>query len=237
MSDILSLAEDIADELLIHRPVGLVAETDNHEAQAILRHMTRTCRQLAAEYDWEKITREHTFTTVAAAEQTSGIPTGYLRMIQDTAFNRTARTRVCGPLTKDEWQQRQASLTVNVYDEIIMRGGNFYLTPTPPAGETIAYEYITKYIAIDTTETTERLRFEDDGDIPYFDDELLILGTIWRYRKAEGTDYAEEKLEYEMRKADLIKMDGGRRVLRMDGGSAIERYPYPPSVPETLIFE
>lgn len=237
MTQILSLAQNIADELLIHRPSGLVAETDNHEAQAILRHLTRTCRQLAAEYDWEKITREHTFTTVEQDEQTGAIPADFLRMIQDTAFNRTTREKVGGPITKEDWQRRKASLTVNVYDEFIMRGGKLYITPTPPVGELIAYEYITKFIGIGPDGTTERTSFLDDGDTAYFDDELLILGTVWRYRKAEGTDYAEEKLEFELRKADMIKMDGGRRILRMDGGSSVERYPYPPKTPETLVFE
>ncbi len=235
MTTILSLAQDVADELLIRRPAGLVAETDNDEAQAILRHLTRTCRQLAASYDWTAIQREKTFTTVATAAQTSAIPTDFLRMVQDSVYNRTSNTRVGGPLNAGEWQMRQASLTVNVYDEFMIRNGEFLITPTPAAGETIAYEYITKYIC--ANEGTEKTAFSDDGDEPYFDDELLILGTIWRYRKAEGTDYAEEKLEYELRKADLIKMDGGRRILQMNGGSAIQRYPTPPQVPETLIFE
>ena len=236
MTDILSLGREVATELLISSPAGLVAETDNNEAQAILRHMTRTCRQLAARHDWTRLRREKTFTTVAAAEQTSAMPSDMLRMVQESMFNRTSNTRVTGPLTPEEWQQRQASLTTNVYDEFCIRGTSLLITPTPPAGETIAYEYITKYIAVASDTTTERLAFTDDGDEPYFDDELIILGTVWRYRKAEGTDYAEEKLEYEMRVADLIKMDGGRRILNMNGGSAIERYPYPPRVPETLIF-
>ena len=234
MTTILSLATEIATELLITSPAGLVGETDNHEAQAILRHMTRTCRMLAGRYDWARLRREKTFTTVAAAEQTDALPTDMLRMVQESMFNRTQRTRVTGPLTSEEWQQRQASLVTNVYDEFIMRGTSLLITPTPPAGEEIAYEYITKYIAADGT--TERLSFADDGDEPYFDDELVILGTVWRYRKAEGTDYAEEMREFELRLADLIKMDGGRRIVNMGGGSAIERFPYPPRVPETLIF-
>lgn len=236
MTTILSLATDIATELLITSPVGLVAETDNHEAQAILRHMTRTCRMLAGRYDWARLRREKTFTTVATAEQTDAIPTDMSRMVQESMFNRTRRTRVTGPLTPDEWQQRQASLVTNVYDEFIIRGSSLLLTPTPAAGSTIAYEYITKYIAVAEDTTTERLSFADDADEPYFDDELVILGTIWRYRKAEGTDYSEEMREFELRLADMIKMDGGRRTVSMDGGSAVERVPYPPRVPETLIF-
>ena len=44
----------------------------------------------------------------------------------------------------------------------------------------------------------------------------MILGTVWRYRKAEGLDYSEEFREYQLRRANMIKMDGSRRVLDMN---------------------
>jgi hypothetical protein len=58
---------------------------------------------------------------------------------------------------------------------------------------------------------------------------------VWRYRKAEGQDYSEEFREFELRLNDLIKMDGGRRMIDMGGGSH-DRIPVPPRVPDTLVF-
>jgi hypothetical protein len=89
------------------------------------------------------------------------------------------------------------------------------LTPTPSANWQIAYEYITKNIGV-AIGGAELASFVSDDDEAFFDDELIILGIVWRYRKAEGLDYSEEFREYLMRRADMIKMDGGRRILDMN---------------------
>jgi len=203
----------------------------------MLRAITRTCRQLATRFDWQKLRAEHTFTTAAAAAQTAStpLPTDFLRFVPDSMYNRTTRFRVTGPLTPDEWQGHQAALVTRVYDAFTLRGNIFLMAPTPAAGETIAYEYITKNIGTDTTLATARSAFTVDTDVPYLDDELITLGVIWRYRKAEGQDYSEEYREFELRLNDLIKMDGGRRMVDMGGGSH-DRIPVPPRVPDTLVF-
>lgn len=216
MTSILDLAEDIADELSLNRPSALVSVTDNSTAQKIFRHMVRSCRMISGRYDWQVLRREKTHTTLAAAAQTGAIPTDFLRFVPETFYNRTTRWTVDGPVTSAEWQYAQTGMNARVNKAFYQRGNTLYLTPTPAAGETIAYEYITKYIGTDTTAATERTTFTVDTDIPYFDDELVILGTVWRYRKAEGLDYSEEYRDFELRLADLIKMDGGRRVLDMN---------------------
>ncbi len=216
MTSILDLAEDIADELSLNRPSALVSVTDNSTAQKIFRHMVRACRMIAGRYDWQVLRREKTHTTLAAAAQTGAIPTDFLRFVPESFYNRTTRWKFDGPLSTDEWQHHQTGMNARVTDAFYMRGNTLYMAPTPPAGETIAYEYITKYIGTDTTGATERTIFTVDTDVPYFDDELLILTTVWRYRKAEGLDYSEEYRDAELRMADLIKQDGGRRILDMN---------------------
>lgn len=238
MASILSLATDAADELSLARPSNLVDNSSDDTAAKLLRHLTRTCRQLATRYDWQVLRREKTFTTVALADQTTASwkPTDFLRFVPDSFYNRTKRYRVIGPLTSEEWQGHQATLMTRVYDAFALRGNALLLAPTPAAGQSMAYEYITKYVGTDSTEATGRTSFTADTDLAYLDDELLILGMVWRYRQAEGQDYAEPYREFEMRLNDLIKMDQGRsRVLDMSG-SDNDRVPVPPRVPDTLVF-
>jgi hypothetical protein len=237
MATILALVKDAADELSLARPTSVIDNTTDDTAVKMLRHLTRTCRQLATRYDWQRLRREKTFTTVAAADQNAAnpIPTDFLRFVPDSFYNRTKRYRVIGPLTAEEWQGHQAALATRVYDAYTMRGGRVLIAPTPAADQSMAYEYITKYIGTDTTEATDRLSFTVDTDLPFMDDELLVLGMVWRYRKSEGQDYAEEFREYEMRLNDLYKMDGGRRLLDMAGSNS-DRVPVSPRVPDTLIF-
>lgn len=219
MTTVLSLVKDAADELSLARPGDISDTTDDATAQKLVRHLTRTCRQLSAEYDWARLRREKTFTTVALAEQTGAIPSDFQRFVKDTIWNRTTRTKVQGPIQASDWQIRQAQASTGPFQNFNIRGSAFLMTPTPSAGWTIAYEYISKYIGLAVDGTTERSVFTGDDDTTYFDDELVILGTVWRYRKAEGLDYSEEFREYQMRRANLIKMDGNRRILDMGGGT------------------
>ena len=73
-----------------------------------------------------------------------------------------------------------------------------------------------------TTQTTY-VRFANDADTPYFDAELCTLGVIYRYRQSERLDYAEELRDFELRYANLVKQDGGRRVLDLDGSIHVGR--------------
>lgn len=217
MSTILELCQSAADELSTIRPSSVGPTALDPTAQKLFRHLTRTCRQLAARYDWQILRREKTFTTSGVALQSGAIPSDFLRFVKGTMFNRTRRTRVLGPLTPAEWQNIQATVYTSVYDQFIQRGNAVLLTGTLAAGQTIAFEYISKNIGLATDGTTERSAFTDDADTTYFDDELVISGTVWRYLKAEGRDYSEEYREHELRFADLTKMDGGRRRLDMNG--------------------
>lgn len=217
MTTALDLVKFSADELSLARPSDISDTSDDNTAQKLVRHMTRTCRQLSAEYDWTRLRKEKTLTTMAAEDQTGAVPVDFQRFVPGTMWNRTTRVKVNGPLSPDDWQARKAVLVTGAFTNFIQRGASFLLTPVPSAGQTIAYEYITKYIGINAAGTTELNEFIADTDTAYFDDELLILGTVWRYRKAEGLDYSEEFREYGMRRANMIKMDGGRRVVDMNG--------------------
>lgn len=217
MTTVLELCQSAADELSLVRPNDLVTATDDNTAQKLLRHLTRSCRQLAAGYDWQVLRREHTFATVASAAQTGAIPTDFLRFVPDTMWNRTTRTKVLGPIDPSDWQARQAVLVNGPFQNFVIRGSSLLLTPVPGADWDIYYEYISKNIGTDVDGTNERSAFEADDDIAIFDDEMLILGIVWRYRKAEGLDYSEEYREFQMRRADMIKMDGNRRLIDMNG--------------------
>jgi hypothetical protein len=220
---VLQLAKNAADELSLTRPAALIGSTTSSGAQKLEGHLRRTCRMLAGRHDWSILRREKTHTTLAQETQTGAIPSDFLRFITGTddmpAFwNRTAQTRLCGPLTSGEWQSRKAAaVTGGIYSEFYVRGTSILAIPTPTAGHTWAYEYITKNIGYATDGTTERASFTVDTDTTNFDDELVILGMVWRYQQAEGQDYTESFREFELRLMDMIKMDGGKRLLRMGG--------------------
>jgi hypothetical protein len=221
---ILQICQDAALELSLVQPTSVVSTTDD-TAKKLARHLQKTCLALAKRYDWQILRSEFTFTTTAADEQAGAIPGDFLRFVQNTMYNRTQRRHVRGPLSPAEWQKYKADTTTPVFDNFYKRGNAIYITPTPEAGETIAFEYIKTAIGTNSG-GTDLTRFVNDSDEPFWDAELLTLGVVYRYRQAERLDYAEELREFELAYADQVKQDGGRRMLDMDSYRLDSMTPY-----------
>lgn len=233
MANILSLCQDAATEVKLSIPEAVVGISNDKDAVLLARSLTKTCRQLQA-YNWQRLTREKTFTTVAAETQTdTPLPLDFLRFVPNTVYNRDKRERVFGPLTSDEWQATKAVATVSSYDQFRLRGGSWLMTPTPTAGQTIAYEYITSYLGTDVTGATPRAAFTADTDLTYFDDELMVLGIAMNVLDIDGNDYAEKSYQYQARLQKMLLEDSGHRILT---SRTAERIPGPPRVPDFVSY-
>lgn len=233
MASVLDIAVDAAIEISLSEPATLMGTGAKSGGKKLLRYLTRTCRELAIRHPWAIITEEHTFTTTAAEIQTGSLPSDFRKILTETIWNRTTRRELDGPLTAKEYQSEKANVNGGIRDQFYIRGTNMLIYPAPAAGDTIAYEYIKNTIGTDSAGTTERTAFTDDTDIPYFDEELLILGTVWRYKKADGLDYSEEFNEYERRLIELKGDDGGgRRRIGEGGGQAGKARKITPSFEE-----
>lgn len=191
-------------------------------------------KELGRAYSWQALTKEKTFTTTAAAVQTGAIPDDFDWIIPDTVFNRTTRRRFTGPLNADEWQTDQAMLVGRVFDSFRIRGNDFLISPTPPAGETVAFEYLTRNWAKDA-DATAQASMSKDTDTAVLDEELVTLGVIWRFRQSKGLDYAEAFNSYQKQVAQAVMRDGAKPRLDM-GAGPVARVPNPPVVPDTLIY-
>lgn len=218
----------------ITRPSLVVSSTDPTVIQ-LLALAQETGKALSREGSWRALTAEATFTTVAAAAQTSSIPADFDWYLPDTMFNRTRRRRVSGPLTPEQWQLAQATLVTYVNPAFRMRGTSILISPTPSAGESVAYEYMTTKWCQNAAGDTPQAAWVADTDTALVDEELHTLGIIWRWRKSKGLDYAEDFNTYEYQVAQALLRDGGKPRLSM-GPNVNERVPTSPQIPETLTF-
>lgn len=228
---LLTIVRACCDRLSLNRPSVVVAANDVTHLQ-LLGLAQEEGKQLAREGTWRALTSEHTFTTVALAAQTSSLPTDFDWYRPDTMFNRTTRRRVAGPLSAEQWQLAQASLVTYVNPAFRMRGTSILISPTPTAGQTVAYEYITKNWC-QSNASVGQAAWAADDDTALLDEELHILGIVWRWKKAKGLDYAEEFTTYQYQVAQALIRDGGRPRISQDVGS-IDRVPNSPQNPDTL---
>ena len=229
---LLTMINEAQDVLSLPRSSVAITSTDsavrqlvslaNEEGRSLSRH---------PHWAWEAITKEKTFTATATTTQTGAIESDFDRIINDTMMNRSAQRRVTGPLTPEEWQAQQALTTQLLTDAYRIRGGDLLLIPTPTAGDTYAYEYLSKNWC-ETSGGAGNSSWQNDSDVGVLREDLMLLGIIWRYRKAKGYDYAEEFRTYQTEVEQAIMRDGGKRIIDFSFDDSLIRSSRRPAVIE-----
>lgn len=216
---LLDIVQDACDEIGISQPSAVIGN-DSDQIRQMLALSNAEGKRLARRYRWQVLQKEATFTTLAAASQ-GDINTiasdGFLYVLNDTIWNRDTRRPVFGPLAPRDWQMLQASPITGPFDEYRIRGDLLLFEPTPTAGETCAFEYISKHWC-ESSGGTGQEAWAADADVGRLDEGLMTLGLIWRWKKAKGFDYAEDFNEYEALVADAMARDGSKATLDLGGG-------------------
>lgn len=212
----LQIIQTVCRRIGILAPNAVVGSTDQQIIQ-LLAISEEEGQEQANRYQWESLQLEATFTTLAAQVQTTlaVVTTGFNYIVNDTIWNRTLRRPVYGPKSQQDWQQDKAMQLNGPFNSfrIINEVINFY--PSPVAGQSCYFEYMSRNWV--TTGVTSSPVWVLDADTPKLDDQLIILGTIWRWKQAKGLDYAEDFAKYERRLADAMGRDAGKPTLSMDG--------------------
>jgi hypothetical protein len=229
---LLSIVRNASDRLGLTRPSGVIASTDQ-QVLTLLGLAQEEGMDLLKRHTWQALQTEYTFPTVNGTASYA-LPSAFDALIKDTVFNRTRRRRMYGDLTPEQWQETQSSLVTMVNPAFRIRGSLFYISPTPTAAETIAYEYLSKNWC-QSSGGTGQAAWAADTDTGVLDEELMTLGLKWRWKKSKGLDYAEDFTSYEIRVSKAILDDGAR--MRIDtSNSERDRVPRAPQAPETLVF-
>lgn len=216
---VLQIIQTVCRRIGVVAPNAVLGSTDSQIIQ-LLSISEEEGQELAARYTWQTLQKEATFNTVATQIQTaiSSITTGFKYIVNDTIWNRTLRRPVYGPSSEQEWQQKKAMQINGPFNSFRVIGDSINFYPVPAAGQSCYFEYITENW-ISTSVSTTSPTWTNDADFPYLDDQIIILGTIWRFKQFKGLDYAEDFEKYERRVNDLMARDGSKPVLNMGGVS------------------
>jgi hypothetical protein len=221
-----TMLQEAAGRMGLPQPDSIVGN-EEETAVRLLAIAHQSGYELVRRHPWQHLCTEKTFTTVAAETQTdTPLPTDFDRFIDGTVYNRSKKRELDGPLTKDEWNNLKSLTSQPVIDGFRIRGGLFLYYPAPEAGDTVAYEYVSRYwIATAAGNAGTLARFAADTNTILFDEEMFIQDVIWRYEKATGQNYAEDMRTAQLTILQQIGRDGGRRHdLRFAGGGR-ERKP------------
>jgi hypothetical protein len=215
---VLSIIQNSCQRLSLVQPSTVTGSTDR-QVQQLFGLLNQTGHDLHNDLNWSDLMTEFTFTTVNSDVQPVALPADMERPIPNTFFNRSTRRGVLGPITPQRWQAIKAQPIFNVvYLSWRKRTGQFLMTPTPPAGQTIAFEYISKNWAtgaVGQPDPGPKAAFTQDTDTSVFEEEMLTLGVIWRFLRAKGLDYAEELKDYEAQKEAKSAEEAGATRISM----------------------
>lgn len=201
-------------------PNTAVSSSDTQVKQ-ILALLNQGGSAIARRAEWQVLTDEATFTTVAAADQGAlttiiGALNSFRRIIDETIWNRTTQRIVAGPLYAAERQGRLAIVTAGPFPEYSIRGGHLLFDPVPTAGDSCYFEYVSNNWCTAAAGTPRRSFFTMDDDLSLFDDELHLTDLQWRWNKAKGLEYAEDFNEFEAMLIDRQTEDKTARRKNLD---------------------
>lgn len=184
-------------------------------------------QDLSSRYPWQNLQNESTFTTVATQSQgaiTTLAGAGFRYILNDIMWDRTLLRPVFGPLDPQGWQALKAQNVTGPFNQFRIRGDLVLFIPVPVAGNSIYFEWISRYWA--TGAGGAAATWAADADTAYISEEIMAQGIIWRWKSAKGLSYSEDFEKYERLVNDQMARDGGKSRLNLGGGAT----GYPPGI-------
>ena len=218
---LLTQIQNACDTIGLSRPSVAIASTDQN-VRVLLALANTEGRELLERFAWPQTQIEKTHTTLAAELQgvVTTLAPGFSSIINGTFWDRTLTQPVTGPLSPLEWQTLKARTATGPYSSFRMQGGKLYAYPAPAAGNTWVFEYQSTYFCQSAAEANQSV-WTADSDVGVLDENLMMMGTVWRFKKKNGLDYSEDFRMYEQKLANQMARVGGKRTLDMQGGGGM----------------
>lgn len=205
-------------------PTTVVGSNDPN-APTLLRLANQEGRTLARRHDWQGLITSYTVPTLAAQLQTA-LPTDFDHFVPYVElWNRSINQKYKGPTDALNWNRLQSmAITSGQPGWWRMIGNAIYLYPAPTAGQTIAFDYISKKWA-QSAGAVNQTAFLADSDIARIPEHLITLGIIWRYASSKGFDYAEDMATYEREVELACSRDRGTQVISVSKSVGEMQFP------------
>lgn len=228
---LLSMIQDVCTDpgVSITSPATVINNA-NPNIVALLSLANKEGDELSRRHDWQNLVQQFTFLSVASEAQTNAFPSDsasepYDRLVyMAQLWNRTTNTKYAGPVDGRKWQVLKQGVSGGVTGWWRIVGNQLNIFPAPTAGQTLATEYVTKNWLQSEDGATAKRRWSVDSDVGRVPERLMMLGIIWRWRRAQGFDYSEELATYEREVERSCSRDRGAGFIRQSQSEG-----FPPS--------
>lgn len=221
---LLTICEAALEEISDFTVPSTIVGNEDPTAVTLLALANRGGRNLAREYDWQILLKTYTFPTVASTE-TYALPSDFRKFAALTFWDRTNLYQVQGPVSPALYEAIRSGSLVGVgFTKYFRIAANlFSIRPVPTAAETIAYQYYSlNWVDNDADGDGDLPAFTADSQTAVFDEDLMALDLKWRFLRAKGWDYADEREEFDRQRDIMLAIDGGKDIISL-GGPRINR--------------
>jgi hypothetical protein len=232
---LLALVQQAALELGLAKPTTVVGNPDQQVSQ-LLALAQREAREMmtrgTAIGGWQMLRKEYAFSMVATQEAYP-MPADIDHLIPGTFWDRSFRWQLLGPLSPQEWQVLKSGISpTGPRRRFRIFGGMFEINPVPSDTNQLAYEYYSVNWCQSATAVGQN-RWLADTDTYLLDDDTLVMGLIWRFRRAKGLDYDTERAEWDACVDRMLARQAGSRSLPLNLSSSGPHLLNQMNVPDT----
>lgn len=178
--------------------------------------------------------------SVVFAQEAYPFPADLAYLIPQTEWDRNFRWQLLGPLDAQEWQVIKSGISpVGPRIRFRIMGGMFYVNPVGSAStvftDTIAYEYVSmNWVATAGAPTVPAQSvFQADTDVSLISEDLLVMSLKYRFLRAKGLDYTEEKEEFKAERDRVTGRAASSRNLPLNARASGIRLLNSQNVPDT----
>lgn len=221
-SSLLLLVQQACSELGLAAPDTVVGNPDQQVMQ-LLALANREGREMFARGvaigGWQMLRKEYVFNMING-QDTYSMPTDIDHIIPQTLWDRAFRWQLLGPLSPQEWQVLKSGISpTGPRRRFRIMGGSFVIDPVPSDTNQLAYEYYSVNWCQSNPATGSpagQRAWTKDTDTYLLDDDTMVLGVIWRFRRAKGLEYDTEKAEWDACVDRVLARQAGARSLPLN---------------------
>lgn len=162
------------------------------------------------------------------------MPSDFQYFANKTFWDNAYRWELLGAIDAQEKQCLRYGMTQPVINrKFYIKSGKLWLIPTPTEiGQIIAYDYYSNSWC-ESASGAPQTTWTADTDIYLLDEDCFIQGMKWRFLRAKGLDYSQEKADYDLDCQRASSRDCGARELPLVGGLYGNRFLDYENIPQT----
>ena len=216
-TSILALIQDFCRRNALPVPSAIIGLPDDQAVQFI-GIANKAIQDMVNRFAWQVLTAESVFVSVAGEDQgtMTTLAPNWVRINNETIYDRTLRLPLFGPLSGKQWQALKALPNSGPYYKYRIRGDKLLFNPPGVAGHECAFEYQTNLAVLDADFGTTKPYYTKDTDTVVLDETCFQAAFEWNWKAAKGLDYAEDFRRYEEFVTDSAASDGTKRRVSLD---------------------